>query len=796
MLPSTIRRKFFPLLALLGFLSFAPAEADTEAEESSLKPEKNARALRVSAASAGVDENGNQTGPDPDESLSFAAVEGPSVFESEQLIVTGYELKPVEYPALPEVEGTKINSGKKTSFVRPDEFPNIVNNNFNQALATTPGLLVAEEPSSPIVNIGYRGLDTQRSEFSQVLKDGVSIKNEQFGFPETHYTPPLDALDRIEFVRGGAALQFGPQPGGAINYITRMPRTDAAFHFTARDVFGSDELFTSYNAIDGTVGPVGYYAYYDRRQREGFREANSDYNLNEGSGKIVYDPSTDSRIILTIDGYDEEHGEPGGLTTVPVPNAVLYQDDRNASSRFFDRFELKRYYSTLTFEHHFSEETQLSAKAFGGYLSRFSKRQRGGGYGTLPAGSAAETNSIQLREAWTEGAEMRLRHDYALGSGTSTFAGGLYFYHALQDRTDERGATPDADSGQLRNLNTGETWDVALFAENRFQFGRFSITPGVRLENLWQSLDESLNLAKTDAGEPLASRSDFSFVPLFGIGLGCVVLPAQEQIAIAVAPGEKGGSAKETRALSSLVAGPPRAELYANVSQAHRPRTYGELVLTGPSTIVNGDLEEGHSLQYELGIRGKPLPYLTFDLSGFYYTFDDQIGDISLPGGLTSTGNVGDARYAGFEAAFELDLLSLFNEGVESPYGALVLYNNITLLDAEFTSGPNDGLTPAYAPDYQIKTGLLYRWKNLFKAGFLGTMVDDSFATANNAPERFIPHWMTWDLTFEARFFGGRLGVIAGINNLFDEDYWSEARDEGIVPAYGRNYYGGVSIEF
>ena len=220
------------------------------------------------------------------------------------------------------------------------------------------------------------------------------------------------------------------------------------------------------------------------------------------------------------------------------------------------------------------------------------------------------------------------------------------------------------------------------------------------------------------------------------------------------------------------------------------------MVLTGPSTIVNGDLEEGHSLQYELGIRGKPLPYLTFDLSGFYYTFDDQIGDISLPGGLTSTGNIGDARYAGFEAAFELDLLSLFNEGVESPYGALVLYNNITLLDAEFTSGPNDGLTPAYAPDYQIKTGLLYRWKNLFKAGFLGTMVDDSFATANNAPERFIPHWMTWDLTFEARFFGGRLGVIAGINNLFDEDYWSEARDEGIVPAYGRNYYGGVSIEF
>ena len=88
------------------------------------------------------------------------------------------------------------------------------------------------------------------------------------------------------------------------------------------------------------------------------------------------------------------------------------------------------------------------------------------------------TNSIQFREDYTEGAEMRLRHDYALAGDISTFTGGLYFYHALQDRTDERGATPDADSGVLRNFNTGETWDGAIFAENRFHFGRLSITPG------------------------------------------------------------------------------------------------------------------------------------------------------------------------------------------------------------------------------------------------------------------------------------------------------------------------------
>jgi len=106
--------------------------------------------------------------------------------EAESVVVTGsFDIYPVEYPALPPVEGTRINSGKKTSFVKPEEFPVFSNNDYREVTATTPGIIVSEEPNSPIINFGYRGLDSQRSEFMQVLKDGVSIKNEQFGFPET-----------------------------------------------------------------------------------------------------------------------------------------------------------------------------------------------------------------------------------------------------------------------------------------------------------------------------------------------------------------------------------------------------------------------------------------------------------------------------------------------------------------------------------------------------------------------------------------------------------------------------------
>ena len=745
---------------------------------------------RASEMANAVTENGTLR-LDSGSRITFAPVA--QTAETERVTVRGFYIDPPAYPALPEVEGTRINSGKKTSFVKPDEFPTIANNNYREALATTPGLLVSEEPSSPIINFGYRGLDSQRAETMQVLKDGISLKNEQFGFPETHYTPILDAVERIEFIRAGAALQYGCQPGGALNFIMKMPSRDAPFHFATKNAYGTDDLFTSYTAIDGTIGQFGYYAYYDHREREGFR-ANSDYDLDNGSVRLVYDVSNDSRFILTLDAYDEEHGEPGGLRTfidptVPLANNILYQVDRNASSRFFDRFRLKRYYATLEYNHLFSEQTQMDIKAFGGYLSRYSKRQRGGGVGILPFGGAANTNSIQLREAWNEGAELRLRHDYALAGDTSTFAGGLYFYHALQDRDDQRGTTPDADSGVLRNFNTGETWNFSVFAENRFHFGRLSITPGMRLEFLNQSLEETFNITRPTN---LLTKDDDFFVPLFSLGLGYVLIEGQHPVTTTAKDAKDAKNAPTTMVAGGL----PRLELYGTVAQAYRPITYGELVPTSATGVVNGDLEEGNSLQFELGLRGKPLPYLTFDVGGFYFTFDNQVGEVILPGGQITTQNVGDARFAGFEAGMELDILGMINGGAESPYGQFNLYGNITVLDAEFTSGPSNGLIPPYAPDHQFKVGGIYRWKDRVKAGLIGTIVDDHFANASNSATHFLPAYTVWDLTAEVNFCNGRVGVFAGVNNVFDEDFWAEVRDEGILPAYGRNYYGGIKIRF
>ena len=227
----------------------------------------------------------------------------------------------------------------------------------------------------------------------------------------------------------------------------------------------------------GRSDQFGYYVYYDHRQREGFRE-NSDYHLNAGSAKLVYDVSSDSRFILTIDAYNEDHGEPGGLTAIPAPGAALYQVDRNVTTRFFDRFRLQRYYGVLEYQKIFlSTQSSISKPsvatfrviAIGSAAAALAWRQI-----RIPEpGSAASTDDIQDRQDYTEGVDARMRHDYPLGNDFRPSLAECKFYHALQDRSDDRGLTPDAEEGVPRRFNTGVTWNGSIFAENRFVLGVF-----------------------------------------------------------------------------------------------------------------------------------------------------------------------------------------------------------------------------------------------------------------------------------------------------------------------------------
>jgi Fe(3+) dicitrate transport protein len=669
-------------------------------------------------------------------------------------------------PFLPPVEGTAINSGKKTAVIDLENTPKIVNHNYREALAATPGLVLAEDVT-PLLSVGYRGLNPYRSQFTQVLEDGIPITMDMFGYPEAYYTPPLEAVKRIEFLHGGASLMYGPQPGGSLNYITYRPRADTALAVRTQHVFGSDNLYSTYDTVSGTKDRLGHSTYFYHRQTDGFRRANSDVDLFAGSTTLVLDGPSDSRWILRGDGYEEEHGEPGGLTLATGRDAVNYNRDRNAVSRRFDRFRLQRAFGSLAWEKDLGEGTELTIQSWGRYYNRLSRRQLGGGFGTLPSGPTATNTQIQLQEFYNQGVDGRLRRDWAWGGYTHTLAGGATFYHTDSPRVDKLGAAPDATDGAVRNRAQRAVFYVPAFVQNLFRIGQLSVTPGVRLENILQSVRERVNVAKTAAGRPLSRRSEHSFVPLVGLGLEY-----------------------ELR---------PRIALYANVSQAYRPKLFAEAVPTEPTIVVKGDLKEGRSWEYEIGERGNPTPYLNWDTSLFLLDFSEQIGSVTLRRGITSVENVGRAIHKGAEAALQLDLVGFLDarRGTDhaTRWGSLSVQGNVMLLDAGFVGGPQKGNTPQYAPEYVVRTGVTYRWRDRVRAAVLGTLVDDAFADDNNTAPFLIPAYSVWDARVEATVHGP-VSVIAGINNLLDTDYYARIRSDGIDPAYRRNYYGGFSIAF
>jgi outer membrane receptor protein involved in Fe transport len=96
-------------------------------------------------------------------------------------------------------------------------------------------------------------------------------------------------------------------------------------------------------------------------------------------------------------------------------------------------------------------------------------------------------------------------------------------------------------------------------------------------------------------------------------------------------------------------------------------------------------------------------------------------------------------------------------------------------------------------------TGAIYRYADAVKVAFLGSLLgnhhyQDSNATSNGVSE--IAAYHVWDLTLDAKVYKDHVKLLAGINNIFDEDYHSRVRADGIEPAARRNFYVGLGIAY
>lgn len=659
----------------------------------------------------------------------------------------------VEGTFLPDVEGTYIFGGKKTENIDLQDRPPILNNSLRQVFQETPGLLVSEE-SSPLTSIGYRGLNPHRAQFMQILKDGIPIHADMFGYPEAYYVPAFQTIERIEFVHGGASLMYGPQPGGSLNFITKSPDPNVNCEAYTENVWGTNNFFSTYSSISGTPGPMGYYGYFHHRETDGFRTSNSQYSLNYGGAKFITRLSPTEQVITGFDLYQEQHGEPGGLSRA----AFFGAGDRTTTTRVNDRFQFTRYAAYAKYQAELDEELFFQTSIWYAYVERSSRRRGGGGFGTVPTGG---TTSLEQQQFHNFGFEPRVRRDWGDDS-QHTLAYGATFYHTDSPRVDSTStnfAITNFVGPNVVRANERETNYLGLFIENRFVFDRLTLTPGFRMENLWQSVTEGVNA--TPMYGPLKNETLESFAPLFGLGA--------------------------TYDLTDTW------QAYGNISQAYRPPLFTEAVVLGANQTIAGDLAEGESYQADVGLRANLWPYLTVDTSLFYLDFSNQIGLVS-----NVVQNVGAARHRGAEFSGRVDFVrwndDLNNTNYADEYGSLIAFYNGMWLDAQYYGGPFAGRTPAYAPNYIQRAGVEWKYDTT-AVRFAGTWLNDHWGDDGNSANFVIPAYTVWDLTANFQVCE-HIAVVAGINNIFDEFYTSRIRSDGIDPAQGRNYYLGFQAGY
>ena len=424
---------------------------------------------------------------------------------------------------MPEVRDGIIYAGKKNEVIMVDSLDaNKAINNTRQIVGRIPGLNIVETETGGFTanGIATRGLNPIQSIEMNTRQNGYNISADIFGYNEAYYIPSMEAVSRIEMVRGAASLQFGSQFGGLVNYVTKEAPANKPFEFITSQTIGSFGMYNSFNAIGGTYKKFSYYGYVQYRNMDGYRPNSQQWQLS-GFGKLQYKVSKKYNAGVEYSLLRNQLKMPGGLTD------SLFNASPKISTRARNWIRSPWNIVTAYANYTPTENTTVSLKTT--YLFSHRSlvwRNEDGGPGALDEINPA-TNAFVPREVGNEDmhnatTELRVSQNYTVGNQKSTLAGGIRYAYAWFKRQGGGEGTVNSDFDLSITGNWGYdldfvTTNIAPFVENIFRVGkRFSITPGFRFEYL-QSTAKGYKLANDT--KQISSEHLTRDFPFIGIGL-------------------------------------------------------------------------------------------------------------------------------------------------------------------------------------------------------------------------------------------------------------------------------------
>ncbi len=666
------------------------------------------------------------------------------------------------------------------TYVDKEEMQLIQPLSANDVLQRVPGVnVVSEEGAGLRPNFGIRGLDPDRSRRVLVLEDGVPFSLNPYGEPEMYVAPPIQRMEAIEVLKGSGSIEYGPQTvGGVINYVTAAPPTSETARI--RVMGGQGGYFSGFTSYGNTVGKTGFQLSYlhNRADKQGL----VNYGLHDVSGKVIFQTGEKSTVTAKVGVYTERSNATYVGLTQPMwdngfdPYTTLMPDDE---------LNVNRFSASLSHRVKFSDRLELKTTGYAYTTTRNWSRQDFsiGGDGVAPpsnwdgtfVGDTTVANGAIFRRASNgqrnrtfrvAGVEPRVKYRYELGGRGQELRGGVRFnYEDVRDlRVNGQSATDR--SGTLVNDEFRYGRAFSAFVANDFHVGeKLSITPGLRFEHYAYTrhrLREGSVIQDT-----VGSGSVSAIIP--GLGLSFSV---SEQLTV-----------------------------FGGIHRGFAPPAVADAIANdGDSYQLDAEL----SWNSELGLRAGNEVWGA-ELTGFYYSFQNQIIPVSESSGGLGIGNLngGETVHRGVEVAGRLDVLGAFTESESE----LKLDAALTIIDAFFSSdrfidGENikDNKTP-YTPSYLVTSAITYRTPMGVSVRLAGNFQGEQYADPANLEtptpdgrEGLIPGF--WTLSGSLQYKPAKLPMtfIVSGQNLTDQRYIASRRPQGIRPGLPRFITAGIDL--
>lgn len=700
---------------------------------------------------------------------------------------------------LREVEGTSIYAGRKSEVILMDQIHvNLSSNRARQIYSQVAGLNIYDADAAGLqLHIGGRGLDPNRSANFNTRQNGYDISADVLGYPESYYTPPAEALFRIQMVRGAASLQYGTQFGGLVNFILKKPDRTTPFALTTRQSVGSDALYTSFNSVSGQAGPVGYYGYLHYKRGDGFRP-NSGFDSWNAYTYTDFALSDRSTLALELTYLNYLAQQPGGLTD------VMFYEDPYQSNRERNWFRVDWRLAALKLEHEPGSMSDISLTLFGLDATREALGFRTNRVSQVD--DPSEPRDLLIGRFVNWGAEARYLQRYQVGSRSSVFLVGAKYYQSSNQAI--QGPGPDGDEPDF-NFATEQfpaypyqsefdfpNLNMALFGENIFYLrDNLSVTPGLRFEYIRTQSEGTYERISYDlAGNPIQQLSlednrTFDRTLLLG-GVGLSYLPRTH------------------------------LEFYGNISQNYRSVTFNDIRVVNPTFQVDPEITDERGFTADLGLRGRLGDLLQYDMNGFTLLYDRRLGEVlraetrqNAQGEEVNTGrivrfrgNIGKALMTGVESLVDLNLGEWLQAGPET---RLSLFVNTAITHSRYLESEVPGVEGnqvEFIPMVNLKSGLRFGYEN-WTGRLQYTYLSLQYTDASNAEQNrmdnqsgirgTVPAYDVLDLSLSWTYRA--LTLESGIDNLLNEAYFTRRATgypgPGILPSAPRTWYLTLQLQ-